>query len=128
MRGVFGEVAGRAFGPLALHGSQSLAVEGQDGVAVGQQAEDAPGHHRAGTVQGDAIEHPASFAQAFEQAGLAQDLEMARDARLALAEDAHKVADRQVTARAQGEESQPGILAGGTQAGQNLVEGGWSEG
>jgi len=55
-----------------------------------------------------AQEHPAAFAAAFCQAGIAQDPDMARDARLALAEDLRELAHRQLHMVEQAGDAQPG--------------------
>ena len=49
-------------------------------------------------------------AEALEQAALDQELEMARDPGLALAQHVDVVADREVLARRQRQDAQPGVL------------------
>ena len=52
-------------------------------------------------------EHPASFLAAFGEAGVAQDLHMARDARLALPQHLRELTDRQFHRAQQRENAQP---------------------
>ena len=79
-------------------------------------------HQRAGGTAGaQAIEHPAAFAKAIEQSGIAQQLEMPRHARLTLPEDLRQFADGQLAARAQNQEPQARGFSGGAQGEQQLV-------
>ena len=55
-------------------------------------------------------EHPASFLAALEHAGIGEDLEMARHARLALAEHLRELSDRQLHQPQQGHDAQPGRI------------------
>src|SRR5690606_10061771 len=59
--------------------------------------------------------------EAVEQAGIAQQLQMARDARLALAQDLRQLADGQLAVRAQHQQAQAGRLGGGAEGGKYRV-------
>ena len=87
-------------------------------------------HHRIGRIEpadqrlrdvGDAaalaepIERPAPLAEAIDQAGFGEQLQMARDARLRLAQDFGEVGDRQLGFGEQREHAQARAFAGGAQ-------------
>ena len=59
---------------------------------------------------------------ALDQAGFGQQLQMARDARLRLAENRDEFADRQFGLGEQSEKAQPRGFAGGGQGGEDDVE------
>ena len=56
---------------------------------------------------GERQEHPAAFLAPLEHAGIGEDLEMARDSRLALPEHLRQLADRQLHQPQQREDAQP---------------------
>ncbi|WIX29269.1 hypothetical protein QQW99_19470 [Bacillus amyloliquefaciens] len=60
---------------------------------------------RRGAAERD--EYPAALLAPFGEAGVAQDLDVAADARLALPEDLRKLADRQLHRAQQREDAQP---------------------
>ena len=76
----------------------------------------------AGAPVGGAAEHPAAFLEALHQPRLAQKLQMARDARLGLADDLDQLADRQLGLAQQQQQAQPGGVARGTQHGNQPVQ------
>ncbi len=63
-------------------------------------------HRRIAVVQPGFQEHPAAFLALFRQPRLAQDADMARDARLALAQHFRQFAHRQLHARQQAQQAQ----------------------
>ena len=110
LRCVLAKIGGGKIGTLLLDCAQALQIE-SDGRIIfiagpDQLTRQRP--RRTGLAQ--AIEDPAAFAEAIEQPGLAQQLEMTRHARLALPEDLGQFADGQFPAGAQHGEPQPGRL------------------
>ena len=67
---------------------------------------------------GQPEEGPGALAVALHEAGLDQKLQMARDARLRLAQDVGEVGDRQLALGQQGQDPQPRLLGGGPQDAQ----------
>ena len=112
-----------AFGLLAAglaHGGETLPVEHQRRIVVGQQAAERARHPRTLAALGPAVEHPAALAEAVEQAGLGQDLEVARDARLALAQHLDQLAHRPLALGADREQAQPRRVGSGPDPGQQM--------
>ncbi len=71
---------------------------------------------------GEAEEGPGAFAEARHQPGLGQELEVARDARLRLAQDLGQVRDGQFGLEQQSQDAQPRLLAGGLEGAVEVVE------
>ena len=67
----------------------------------------------AAAVLGQPEERPGALAEALDQAGFGQQLEMARDARLRLAQDVGEVGDGQLGLGQQRQHAQARLLAGG---------------
>ena len=76
------------------------------GSACVDAADDAVHEVARRVVVGDAEESPGPLLIAADQAGVEQELQMARDARLRLVEDVGKVGDGEVTAREQRKNAQ----------------------
>jgi hypothetical protein len=85
-------------------------VEVDLGVVVGQGIGQRTAQLGAGAAPRQAVIDPMALAHAVEQAGLREQLEMAGNAWLALAEDPGQVRDRQVGVGAQRQQAQPGRL------------------
>ncbi len=120
-RGIVAEIACGRLGTAAADLFQPRQVAGQDGVGAGQQVDDGAGQGAAHVLLAQAEEHPVAFLVAADQAGLRHQLQVAADARLALAQDLGQLAD---IGLAMGEEKQdpdPGRLGGGAQAGQQFI-------
>ncbi len=66
---------------------------------------------RAAAVLGQPEERPGALAEALDQPGFGQQLEMARDARLRLAQDVGEVGDGQFGLGQQRQHAQPRLLA-----------------
>ena len=64
-------------------------------------------HRRHVTAVGQGQEHPAALLAPLENAGIGEDVDVARNARLALAEHLRKLADRQFHDPQQGQNAQP---------------------
>ena len=65
-----------------------------------------------GAALGGQKEDPGALAMALDEAAFEQQLKMARDTRLRLAEDGDEFADRQFRLGEQGEQAQPRRFAG----------------
>ncbi len=79
-----------------------------------------PQRRRAVLAHRLAHEHPAAFLAPFRQPGIAQDADMARNARLALAEHLRQFADRQFHGAEQAHDAQPGVVGKRAQEGVDL--------
>ena len=91
-----GEIAGSGFGAVGAHRRQPYGVRGQHVAAQGiEPLVDKVENRLRARVGGQRQEHPAAFLVAVEQAGVAENLHVARDARLALAQHVRQFADRQ---------------------------------
>ena len=115
LRGVGAGIRGGGFGAGALDLLQPLDIELDDRVAVRHQPGEQPRQRAPFGPPRQAIEDRASLAQAVEQPGLAQQLQMTRDARLALSENLRHLAHRQLGAGAEHENPQPSRLGDRTQ-------------
>ena len=76
----------------------------------------------AAALLGQPEERPGALAEALDQAGLDQELEMARDARLRLAQDLGQVGHGQLGLGQQHQHAQPRVLARGLERGVEGVE------
>ena len=117
-----GEVARRLLVARGAHRGEALAVERELGILVRQHAAEIAGEPRAGPAMGATVEHPAALAKALEQARIGQELEVARDPGLALAEHLGELADGPFALAAEHEQAQPARLGGGAQAAEQGVE------
>jgi hypothetical protein len=80
-----------------------------------ERAEEMLGEPRAGLGLGEPEIGERALGRAGDQAGIEEELQVARDARLALPEDGGEVLDGEVAGREQRQDSQPRRLAGGPQ-------------
>ena len=107
--GMGGEIAGGGLGAVGANRVEPRRVgrEQRFGRPVGPAIEQR--EHRLGARRvGERQEHPAAFLAALDHAGVGEDLEVARNARLALAEHLRELADRQLHSPQQREDAQPG--------------------
>ena len=72
---------------------------------------------------GEPEERPGALAVALGQPGVDQQLQVAGDARLRLAENADQFADRQLRLAKQADQPQPRYFAGGFEGAEQRVEG-----
>ena len=79
-------------------------------------------HLGAAAMLGQAEERPGALAETLDQAGLGQQLEMARDARLRLAQDVGQVGDGQLGLGQQRQHAQARFLAGRLEGGVEGIE------
>ena len=77
---------------------------------------------RAAAMLGQAEEGPGAFAEALDQPGLGQQPQMARNARLRLAQDVGEVGDGQLGFGQQRQHAQARLLAGRLQRGVEGLE------
>ena len=106
-----------------LQGVEPGAVGGDAGMLGIEPAHELA--HQGGVVAGgDQTEAgELALAEALQQAGLDHELEMARHPRLALAQHMDVVADRQVLARRQRQDAQPGVLGRRPEKGEKMIHG-----
>ena len=106
-----------------LQGVEPGAVGGDTGMLGVEPAHELA--HQGGVFAGgdQAEAGELGLAEALQQAGLDQQLEMARHARLALAQHMDIVADRQVFARRQRQDAQPRVFGGRPQEGEKVIHG-----
>ena len=109
----------RARARTAVSRSRSRAIIGVLGIEPRDQRTRELG---AAAALGQAEERPGAFAEALDQAGLDQQLEVARDARLRLAKDLGEVGDGQFGLGQQHQDAQARFLAGGLERGVEGVE------
>ncbi len=121
--GVLGEIALRRVGMLALDRGKMPAVAHERGVVpVGARQKIGDQTAPRGVV-GKAVEHPRAFRVAVDEAGLGEELQVARDARLRLAEDGGEVLHRQLGLGQQRQDAQARALARGFQRGKDGIDG-----
>ena len=118
--GVAAEIGLRGVGARGPHGGQPLAVAREDRIGGIEPLDQLAGELGAAAALAQAEERPGAFAEALDQAGLGQQLQMARDARLRLAQDVGEVGDGQLGLAEQRQDAQPRALAGGL---ESAVEG-----
>ena len=99
--GSLGALGADRFGPRRVGGEQCLRRRRPPSSSISANS----GSTRSGLGEGQ--EHPAAFLAPLENSGIGEDLEMARDARLALAENLRKLADRQLHQPQKREDAQP---------------------
>ena len=74
------------------------------------------GERRPRSVGGTAMEGPACLAEALDQPGFGEQLEVARDARLRLAKDLGEVGNRELGLGDERQEAQARVLGRGLEA------------
>ncbi len=118
---VAAEERARDIRPRLLHRFEPFEIARDDIVLRRDEGDEAPGESGGRAGVGDPVERPGPLAQALQQAGLDQHLEVAGDARLALAQDCRQVADRQLASRAQGQDAKPRRLCHSPQPLKQLI-------
>ena len=111
------EIGLRRGGARGAHRGELGAVAGDGLVGGMQMREQRAGNLGAAAVLGEAEEGPGALAEALDQPGFGQQLEMPRDARLRLAQDVGEVGDGELGLGEQRQQPQAGVLAGGFQGG-----------
>ena len=108
--GVAAEIGLRGGGARGAHRREPLAVA-RDGGSAGSSRAISARASSAPSALAEPEERPGAFAEALDQPGLGQQLEMARDARLRLAQDVGEVGDGQFGLGEQRQDAQPRLLA-----------------
>src|SRR5262249_27951539 len=115
--GVAAEIGLRRGSPRRAHRREPLAVA-RDSVVGGIEPNDELARELGGAATlAQAKEGPGAFAEALDQTGLGQEPQMARDARLRLAQDVGELGDGQLGLRQERKDAQPCGLAGGLEGG-----------
>ena len=113
------EIGGRGRGPCLAHMGQTRGIGlAQAGIGQGRQG---GAQLRSLAPVGGAIEYPASFLEPFQEARLAQELEMAGNAWLALTHDFDQFADREFRLPQEQQQAQPGGIPCRAQHGHKPV-------
>ena len=99
--GVLAEILGGGFRPRPLDGVQPLQVERQGRVVGGNGVDQGARQPGEGAALPQPIKGPGALPKAVEQSGVAQQLEMAGNTRLALTQNLGQFAHRQLTMGAQ---------------------------
>ncbi len=110
------EVGGGGLGAAHAHLLEPPEIPRELAVARGQQVHEGASEGRALAGLVDAVEHRDAFAVTLQQPRLDQELQVARDARLALPEDLDELRDAELRVSAEREQPQPGRLPGGAQS------------
>ena len=118
--GAFGEIGGRLLAPGLARDFQPGPIGSQSGI-VGRDAGDQIARERPALV-GQTKERPGALALALREAGVDQQLEMARDAWLRLPENRDQFAHRQFGLAKQAQQPQPRDLARGFERVEQGVE------
>ena len=100
-----------------------LTVPGDDAVGPVDEAEDIERQAAAGRAVGDVKIGPAALAEALDQPGLGQELQVPADARLALPEDHRQILDAQLTRGEQQQDAQARRLCRCLERGNNVAAG-----
>ena len=96
-----------AAGPDFEHAPHALEIAGERRVAGVELLEQQPDQPASLRLTRDAVVHPVLLAEPLEQAAVVEQLEVARDPRLALAEDLRQLRDRELAAGQHGQQPQP---------------------
>ena len=104
------EIGARDVRALALDCTQSLQIESDRGINVAARLHELPRQRANRARLAQTIEDPAAFAEAVEEAGSAQELQMTRYPRLALPQNFSKLAHGEFAAGAKDDEPQSGRL------------------
>jgi hypothetical protein len=104
------------------HRRQPLAVAHDRRVGRIEPGKEPPRHLRRDRAVGEAKKRPASLAEAFHQAGVGEQLQVARDARLRLPQNLGQVGDRQLGFGEERQHAQPRRFTGCLEHGMELRE------
>src|SRR5690606_13369528 len=106
---------------LGLDGLCPLKIPNVDGICRLDRLHDRAGEIAARTIA-QAAEHPASLPHTLDEPGLAEQLHVAADARLALAENAGEVLHVELARGEQQEDAQARRIRGGLQPRYRLLD------
>ena len=109
LAGMAGEIALGRGGAVGADRGEPGGIGGEQHARPSGSAQRSSSSNSGATRAGSARlqEHPAAFLAPLGEAGVGQDLDVARDARLALAEHLGELADRQLHRAQQREDAQP---------------------
>ena len=107
IRRIFAEIRGGQFRALALDRREPLQIERDRLVILAACIHQIAAQRADRLARAEPIEHPAPLARTVEEPGIAEELQMARDARLALTENLRQFGNGQLAAGAQHEKAQP---------------------
>ena len=102
---------------------QTLAIALQERVIGRQQVDDEAGHGCAGAGLGQTEQHPAPLLVAVDQTGLAHQLEVTADPRLALRQDGGELGDVEFAMRQDEQKPEPGAFGTGAQTLEQILHG-----
>ena len=120
-RGVLAEIGGGDLRPGALDRLQPLQIERERRILVGDGVDQHARQLGRLPLLGKAVEGEGALAEPVEQPGVAQKLQVTRDARLALAQDLGQFGHRQFAMRAERQQPQPRGLGRRLQRRQQIV-------
>ena len=107
--GMRAEIAGRGLGAVGANDLQPRHVGGEQRFRAGVRPAVDQHEHRLYPVRvRERQEDPAALLAPLQDPGIGEDLQVARDARLALAKDLRQLAHRQLHLPEQREDAQPG--------------------
>ena len=121
--GMLGEIALGGVAVLLLQGREALAVALQPRVARIELLHDRERHGAVGVIVGKPIIDPRAFRAARDEARLGEHLQMARDARLRLAENLGQLLHRALAALKQREQADARLVARGFHLVDDVVDG-----
>ena len=120
--GVLAEIGLRGGGARRPHRGEPLAVARDHRVGRVEPLQQRARDGRAAALLGQPEERPGALAEALDQAGLGEQLQVPRDARLRLAQDVGEVGDGQLGLGQQRQHAQARLLAGGLERRIERVE------
>ena len=124
-----GEEGLRRFGALPAHGGEPLAVGGEAVIGAVERGEDGPqdrGARRPRSASRKKAQAPSRCRSTSPRVD--EQLQVARDARLRLAEDVGQIGHGQFALGEQRQDAQARLLGGGPQGAERLVQGGCAVG
>src|SRR6202007_1872527 len=108
--GIFAEIGARNVRALAFARTQSLKIQSDRGIGITARRDELSRQRAYRARLAQAIEDPAAFAEAVEETGSAQELQVTRYSRLALPQNLSKLAHSELAAGTWEIEPQPSRL------------------
>ena len=107
VRGIVAEIRGGQFGALAFDRREALQIERDRLVLLAACVHQIAAQQADGPARAQPVKDPAPLAGTVEKPGVAEELQMARNARLALSKNLRQFGNGQLAAGAQHEKAQP---------------------